>query len=396
MVRTTLSFLSLCVCLCLPAHAQDDTWKYEYEGEIPVFVDSIHATLSYPLAYRNYADKQGWKAAAREKVLECMGTPPPMAPSWDMKVLGEEQRKGYRAMKIEFSLSHWYRVKAYLLVPDGDGKFPAVTLLHDHGSHLSIGKEKMVRPFAVDSSVVADADEWSAKLYGGQYLGDYLAANGYVVFSTDAPLWGERGRKEGVDRKKYDIIAGNMMMLGQSLCAYMHYDDIRAVDFLASLPCVDATRIGAAGLSMGAYRTWMLAAMSDKVRVGCACCWMVTTSAQLTTKYGRKENGGFANCLPFLRLFMDYPDIASLAAPKPMLFIAGSRDKLFPVPGVEDAFGKMHDVWDALGGKDCIETHILDQGHECTVGNQRMMLEFLDKTLKKKLLLPEQGSGLQG
>lgn len=384
MTRSITFFLILATLFCVKTDAQNDVWQHEYEGDIPIYIDSIQTSLTYPYAYFNYKEKTRWRADARKKVFECMGALPPSPDSWDMKVIAEERRDGYVARKIEFALSRWYRVKAYLLVPFGQGKHPAVNLLHDHGAHLSIGKEKMIRPFAVDSTVLVDADEWAKQLYEGQYLGDYLARNGYVVFSIDAPLWGERGRKEGVDRKKYDIIAGNMMMAGQNLCAYMHRDDVMSTAFLASLPFVDKDRIGAAGCSMGAYRTWMLSALSDDIKAGCAICWMITTEAQLTRKYGRKENGGFANTIPDLRRYMDYPDIASLAAPKPMLFVSGKRDKLFPIPGVEDAFNKMHAVWDAMGASEKLETFILDQPHECNLNNQKMILEFFNRNFRKR------------
>ena len=384
MTRSITFFLILATLFCVKTDAQNDVWQHEYEGDIPIYIDSIQASLTYPYSYFNYKEKARWRADARKKVFECMGALPPSPDSWDMKVIAEERRDGYVARKIEFALSRWYRVKAYLLVPFGQGKHPAVNLLHDHGAHLSIGKEKMIRPFAVDSTVFADANAWAKQLYEGQYLGDYLARNGYVVFSIDAPLWGERGRKEGVDRKKYDIIAGNMMMAGQNLCAYMHRDDIMSTAFLASLPFVDKDRIGAAGCSMGAYRTWMLSALSDDIKAGCAICWMITTEAQLTKKYGRKENGGFANTIPNLRRYMDYPDIASLAAPKPMLFVSGKRDKLFPIQGVEDAFNKMHAVWDAMGASEKLETFILDQPHECNLNNQKMILEFFNRNLRKR------------
>lgn len=384
MTRSITFFLILATLFCVKTDAQNDVWQHEYEGDIPIYIDSIQTSLTYPYAYFNYQEKTRWRADARKKVFECMGALPPSPDSWDMKVIAEERRDGYVARKIEFALSRWYRVKAYLLVPFGQGKHPAVNLLHDHGAHLSIGKEKMIRPFAVDSTVLADADAWVKQLYEGQYLGDYLARNGYVVFSIDAPLWGERGRKEGVDRKKYDIIAGNMMMAGQNLCAYMHRDDIMSTAFLASLPFVDKDRIGAAGCSMGAYRTWMLSALSDDIKAGCAICWMITTEAQLTKIYGRKENGGFANTIPNLRRYMDYPDIASLAAPKPMLFVSGKRDKLFPIQGVEDAFNKMHAVWDAMGASEKLETFILDQPHECNLNNQKMILEFFNRNLRKR------------
>ena len=396
--------------------------KYEWEGEIPTYVEQLKKELTYPMAWGNSPIRnfKKWKKAARAKVLECMMTPPKAAAAWDMEVLGEEQRDGYKAQKIAFNINAYSRITAYLLIPDSEdvknpkaeaglllsaqnkksGKFPAVVALHDHGAHLFIGKEKMIRPFfiaseeqaadgkisekkkAANQEVLDDADAWVNQLYEGQYVGDYLAKHGYVVFSADAPMWGERGRKEGVDRNKYDLIAGNMMMLGRDLSAFMTYDDISSTEFLASLPMVDAKRIGCVGCSMGAYRSWMLSALSDRIRVGASICWMITTDAQLTRRFGRKENGGFANCFPGLRQYLDYPHIASLACPKPMLFINGTKDKLFPVPGVKDAFAEMHKVWKSQGADNLLDTELWEIPHSCGLKAQEKMLEFLDKNLK--------------
>lgn len=370
--------------------------KYEWQGEIPTYVETLKKELTYPMAWGNSPIRnfKKWKKAARAKVFECMMTPPKAAAAWDMEVLGEEQRDGYKAQKIAFNINAYSRITAYLLIPDGKGPFPTVNALHDHGAHLFIGKEKMVRPFftpeeqdapakqALCQEILDDADAWARQLYDNQYVGDYLAKHGYVVFSADAPMWGERGRKEGVDRNKYDLIAGNMMMLGRDLSAFMTYDDIASTEFLASLPMVDAKRIGCVGCSMGAYRSWMLSALSDRIKAGASICWMITTDAQLTRRFGRKENGGFANCIPGLRQYLDYPHIASLACPKPMLFINGTKDKLFPVPGVKDAFSEMHKVWKSQGADNLLDTELWDILHSCGLKAQEKMLEFLDKNLK--------------
>lgn len=370
--------------------------KYEWQGEIPTYVETLKKELTYPMAWGNNPIKnfKKWKKAARAKVFECMMTPPKAAAAWDMEVLGEEQRDGYKAQKIAFNINAYSRITAYLLIPDGKGPFPTVNALHDHGAHLFIGKEKMIRPFftpeeqdapakqALCQEILDDADAWARQLYDNQYVGDYLAKHGYVVFSADAPMWGERGRKEGVDRNKYDLIAGNMMMLGRDLSAFMTYDDISSTEFLASLPMVDAKRIGCVGCSMGAYRSWMLSALSDRIKAGASICWMITTDAQLTRRFGRKENGGFANCIPGLRQYLDYPHIASLACPKPMLFINGTKDKLFPVPGVKDAFAEMHKVWKSQGVDNLLDTELWEIPHSCGLKAQEKMLEFLDKNLK--------------
>lgn len=370
--------------------------KYEWQGEIPTYVETLKKELTYPMAWGNSSIRnfKKWKKTARAKVFECMMTPPKAAAAWDMEVLGEEQRDGYKAQKIAFNINAYSRITAYLLIPDGKGPFPTVNALHDHGAHLFIGKEKMIRPFftlgekdsptkqALCQEILDDADAWAKQLYDNQYVGDYLAKHGYVVFSADAPMWGERGRKEGVDRNKYDLIAGNMMMLGRDLSAFMTYDDISSTEFLASLPMVDAKRIGCVGCSMGAYRSWMLSALSDRIKAGASICWMITTDAQLTRRFGRKENGGFANCIPGLRQYLDYPHIASLACPKPMLFINGTKDKLFPVSGVKDAFAEMHQVWKSQRVDNLLDTELWEIPHSCRLKAQEKMLEFLDKNLK--------------
>lgn len=380
-IRYSLTFLLILSVVGVLAQGREN---YEFMRNLPVYADSLIADLTYPLAWGNsdIRDFDAWKQKARDKVFDCMLAPPPApANAYDVKVLYEEQRDGYKARKLEIRLSRYYTVPAYLLIPDGKGPFPAVNVLHDHGAHLFIGKEKVIRPLACeDSVVVKDAEEW-VKNYEGQYFGDYLAQHGYVVFSSDAPMWGERGQKEGPRRDRYDMIAGNMMMYGIDLSAYMTYDDLRATEYLASLPEVDSQRIGCTGWSMGAYRAWMLSALSDHIKAGAAVCWMVTTDEQLSFRYSRTENGGFANCLPGLRRWLDYPHIASIACPKPMLFINGSQDKLFPVAGVEKAFRIMHEVWQSQDAGDKIETELWDMPHSCGLRSQQRVLLFFQKYL---------------
>lgn len=401
--------------------------KFEFKRNLPVYADSLLKDLTYPMAWGNseIRDFDAWRKAARQKVFDCMLMPPPPPVSGERivdslefrvesgefataasgnlngavanfplstfhsklstlnyQLLCEEQRDGYKARKIEIRLSRYYTVPAYVLIPDGKGPFPAINALHDHGGHLFIGKEKMIRPLACeDSTVIKDADEWVASLYEGQFVGDYLAKHGYVVFSADAPMWGERGQEEGPRRDRYDMIAGNMMMYGIDLSAYMTYDDLSGTEFLASMPEVDPQRIGCMGCSMGAYRAWMLSALSDRIKVGCAVCWMLTTDEQMSFKYKRTENGGFANCFPGLRRWMDYPHVASMACPKPMLFINGSQDKLFPVAGVEKAFNIMHETWRSQAADDKLETEIWDIPHSCPLKAQQRVLEFFKKHL---------------
>ncbi|MDR0989243.1 MAG: dienelactone hydrolase family protein [Prevotellaceae bacterium] len=358
---------------------------YELEREMPLFLDSLKKELTYPLAWGHspVTEFDRWREMARTAVFDAMLTPPPPAADYDVRVVAEEQREGYRAQKVQFNLSGYSRVEAYLLVPDGPGPFPSVVLLHDHGGHYTIGKEKMIRPFGVSPEVLADADGWVRQCYGGQYVGDYLAAQGYAVISIDALFWGSRGRKEGKqpkDGSHYAEVAGNFYMLGRSLSGFMSYDDLYTVDFLSTLPFVDASRIGCMGFSMGAYRAWMLSALTDKIKAGVAICWMVTTDVQLSWQYGR-ERGGFANQLPGIRRYLDYPHIASIACPKPMFFLSGEHDKLFKPVGVREAFRQMHEVWKSRQADDRLRTELWDMPHDCGVKVQEAIASFLKQWL---------------
>ncbi|MDE5840862.1 MAG: prolyl oligopeptidase family serine peptidase, partial [Muribaculaceae bacterium] len=359
MIRKIVGLVAAAGILSVAASAQNNK-AYELQRDMPLFLDSLKTEFTYPMAWGNsgITDFDEWKTAAKGKLVEEMLLPPPRANAYDMVILESEKREGYTAHKIEFNLTKYSRVKGYLLIPDGDGPFPGIIALHDHGAHFTIGKEKMVKPFGVDQAVLEDSDAWADNLYEGQYVGDYLAQNGYAVLSTDALMWGERGCKEGSDNTHLASVAGNMLLLGRNLSSWMCFEDSYATEFLASLPVTDPERIGCVGLSMGGYRSWMLAALSPLIKASVAVCWMTTQDAMMDWKYGRHERGGFANNLGGVFAQLDYPHIATLACPNAMMLINGETDKLFKPHAVRECYETMHKVWDSCGEGDKLETHL--------------------------------------
>lgn len=367
------------------ASAQTDSAAYEVTGNMPVFYQQMKQQLTYPLAWGKAEEKDfaKWKAQARHVLAECMRNLQPAPKAYAMEVTDREQRDGYEARKIRFNLSEWSRVPAYLLVPEGKGPFPAIVLLHDHGAHFSIGKEKMVRPFHVAPEVMEDADQWASQCYDGQYVGDYLARHGYVVLAVDALFWGERGRKEGTSYDAQQALASNFLQMGASWGAFINVDDMRSAEFLASLPFVDKERVGSLGFSMGAYRSWMLAALTDVVRASASICWMNTTEHLMTLTNNQNKGGSaYAMLIPALRRYLDYPHVASIACPKPTLFFNGTRDKLFPIEGVRDAYREMEAVWKSQGASDHLVTKLWDEKHFFNKEMQKETLEFFDRWLK--------------
>ena len=369
--------------------------SYETHGlekSMPVFYQLLKDSL------RTVQQQSEALGVTRARVLATMQMAPPAPKDYNYEVIAEEQRDGYVAQKIAYNINRWEKVLAYLLIPASisQGR-EGILLLHDHGAHFTIGKEKMVRPFGVDSLVIADADEWVRKCYDGVYVGDELAKRGYVVLCTDALFWGDRtpllnekdkegNTTKGINRSLYErqqALASNMMQMGTSWAAWITWDDIRSAEFLAHLPMVNPKKVGCLGFSMGAYRSWMLAALSDDIKASASICWMNDTEHLMTLDNNQNKGGSaYSMLIPGIRNIADYPQVAALAAPKASLFFNGKKDKLFPVSGVETAYGVMHKAWKAHKAERKLVTKLWDEKHFFNKAMQQEVFEFFDKELK--------------
>jgi dienelactone hydrolase len=327
-----------------------------------------------------YSDFELWKREARAKVMECLLAPPPHAP-FDPMTIAAQDRGSYVAKKVVFNLTGDSRVLGLLLVPKGRGPFPAVLLLHDHGAKFDIGKEKVIETWDDPTQRPASSRAWVDRYYGGRFIGDELAKRGYVCFATDALNWSDRG---GAGYENQQALASNLLNLGMSLAGCIAHEDLRAAEFVVSLPQVDSTRVAAMGLSMGSFRAWQVAALSENITASVAICWMATNRA-LTTPGNNQTRGQSAYTMthPGLFNFLDYPDVASLACPKPMLLFNGRRDGLFPVASVEEAYAKMREVWQSQGAGDRLVTRLWDVPHVFDQNMQEEAFSWLDGQMRR-------------
>ena len=306
-------------------------------------------------------------------------TPSPDAP-FEPAIIGSQKRAGYTSHKVAFNLTADSRVLAYLLVPDGPGPHPAILLLHDHGAEFRIGKEKVVEPWDERQEKTQLARKWVDQYYGQRFLGDELASRGYVCLAYDALHWSDRG---GAGFEGQQALNSNLLHFGMSLAGLIAHGDLRGAEFLASRPEVDSSRIAALGLSMGSFRTWQVAAMSDHIAAGMAICWMATNRGLMVP--GNNQVGGdstYTMMHPGIFNDLDYPDVASLACPKPMLFYNGLQDKLFPVKSVEEAYRKMHAVWESQGAATRLTTKLWDVPHLFSRDMQEEAFEWLKQQLR--------------
>lgn len=346
---------------------------------LPVFVENIKNTLIFPMAWKpEITDPALWKKTCRAKIWE-LTLQSPDTTAFCPYVLDEDDRGTYVARKIAFNLTADSRVAGLLLVPKGDGPFPAVVLYHDHGSRFDIGKEKLIRTWG-DDAKLQSSQQSTEKYFSARYPGDELAKRGYVVFATDALGWGDRG---GMSYETQQALAANFANMGRSLAGLMALEDVRSADFLASLPFVDSQKIAALGFSMGAFRAWQAAALSDTISATVAVNWMATAKGLMVPGNNQLRGGSAWQMIhPGLLQFLDYPDVASLAAPKPMLMFAGEADMLFPLPSVREAFMTMAGVWEGWDAGERFESRMWPCGHVFEAPQQDYAFEWLDRQFK--------------
>jgi dienelactone hydrolase len=370
--------------LALSVNGYSQQKQYETPGikdNMPVFYKKLVERQNFKLSWLSgdRADFSAWRTEARAKVMNCLLNQPPSVP-FNAVIISEQDRGSYFARKIVFNVTGDSRVLALMLVPKSSGPHAAVLLLHDHGGKYDIGKEKVIEPWDEPAEKIESAKKWVNEYYGGRFIGDELATRGYLCLAVDMLNWSDRGE---TDPEGQGAFAFNMFNLGSSYAGLIANEDLRAAEFLSEQPDVDRQRIAAMGLSVGGFRTWQVAALSSHIAAGVSVCWMSTYKSQIVPG-ANMTTGAYTMTHPGLANYLDYPDVASISCPKPMMFCCGSRDGLFPVESIQEAFSKMRQVWDSQDAGENLITRLYDSPHEFNLLMQNDAFKWLDKVFKKR------------
>jgi dienelactone hydrolase len=338
-----------------------------------------------------------WQKTARAKVLEHLFYAPPPVPPMP-EVVRREDRGDYVQEYLTFQTTPDLRVPAYVLIPKRTTlPAPGIVLLHCHGGFYAWGKEKVME-LDDEPSVLTEIRQ---QLYGGKYVGTELVRRGYVVITIDMFYWGERRMLLDEDPPSYrdprqmtkeDIAAFNRrsqqaeQLVARSLFAagitwpgVMLWDDLRTLDYLATRPEVDRRRLGCVGLSVGGYRSFLLAALDPRVKAAIDVGWM--------SSFGRHIKRHVVNSIGLtfhivgLYRHLDLPDLAALIAPRSVLVINGSKDPLFPPDGVEAAFKTIEQCFRKAGVPERQRCRLYDAPHQFNVQMQADAWEWLERAL---------------
>jgi dienelactone hydrolase len=349
-----------------------------------------------------------WKAAARSAFHRHLSfDPTPAAVAGE--VAGVEERDGFRVETVRIRASPAYDIPARVLVPSGRaGRLPAVVALHCHGGQYAWGAAKLVSSPDDPPTLL----EYRQRLYGGRAYAEDLARRGFVVIVIDAFYFGARRlrpetlRRDAVPseaREAFDSLASlsagsaeriaaenrvasafetpvakTLFAAGATWPGLLAWDDVRAVDYLATRADVDSARIGCIGLSGGGLRAAMLAAVNPRIRAACVVAWM-STLGEMLPRHARRHT--WMAWLPGLRASLDLPDAAALAAPGALLVQQCAQDTLFPMEGMRGAVDKLQRIHAKAGIPERFAGTFHDAPHSFTPAMQAEAFAWLERWL---------------
>ena len=241
------------------------------------------------------ASRQAWQnraAEIRQRILVSAGLwPMPERPAVKATIHGRVDRDDYTIEKVFFESFPGLYVTGNLYRPKGrQGWLPVV--LSPHG-HWNKGRFYESPQATIDQQILDGAERHEiAARYPLQARCVHLARMGCIVFHYDMvgyadskPITYERAHRHSTSRPELEnagewgLFTAQAEMRLQNIFGMQTFNSLRAFDFVASLPDVDANRIGVTGASGGGTQTMILAAVEPRVNVSFPAV-MVSTAMQ--------------------------------------------------------------------------------------------------------------------
>ncbi|MGC1275076.1 MAG: CocE/NonD family hydrolase [Planctomycetaceae bacterium] len=320
-----------------------------------------------------------WKnqAALRQQLAEMLGLDPmPERTPLEATVTGTMELEDVVIEKLHFQSRPGLYVTANLYRPKTqDGPLPAILNVCGH------------------AKVTKDGVSFGNKT-GYHHFGAWFARNGYVCLVIDTLQLGEI---EGIHHGTYRYNRWWWNSRGYTPAGVECWNGMRAIDYLQSRPEVDGEKIGVTGRSGGGAYSWYIAAMDERIKAAVPTAGITDLRNHIVDDCIE----GHCDCMFFVNTYRwDYPRLAALVAPRPLLIANSDKDEIFPLDGVVRTHAVAKKIYDAYDAAENLGLHITEGPHrdtqELRIGAFLWFERFLkgDRRLiddrTEKFLKPEQ------
>ena len=299
------------------------------------------------------------KDVLRRQLYESLGLQPlPARSPLEAKVTGRTERTDFVVENIVFESRPGLYVTANFYYPKNITEpLPTVLYVCGHGK------------------VEIDGVSYGNKTYY-QHHGAWFARNGYTCLTIDTLGLGEIiGEHHGTHHE------GRWWWnsRGYTPAGVEAWNCIRALDYLETRPEVDKKRFGVTGRSGGGAYSWWIAALDQRIQ--CA-----VPVAGITSMHNHVVDGcveGHCDCMYHINGYQwDFPTVAALVAPRPLLIANTDKDRIFPLDGVVDVYNKTRRIYELLDATDNIGLSIVEGPHADTQPLRVPAFQWFNRHLK--------------
>src|SRR5262249_38645466 len=167
----------------------------------------------------------------------------------------------YRREKLVFDSRRGVSVLAYLLIPT-HAKTPAPTVIcvpgHGRGVDDVVGVDERGRDRTDRAGYQHDF-----AIQAGEAGLAALAIEPMGFGCRRDPL----NARQGLSHKACEPVAGSALMVGQTMIGWRVWDIMRTLDYIATRPELDSSRVGCMGISGGGTATLFATALDTRLRV---------------------------------------------------------------------------------------------------------------------------------
>lgn len=298
---------------------------------------------------------------------EMLGLDPwPQRTPLETKITGQVEDEEFRVENLHFQSLPGLYVTGNLYVPKDaspDSKLPAILYVCGHGR------------------VKKNGVSYGNKTHY-QHHGAWFARNGYVCLTIDTIQLGEI---EGLHHGTHHEGMWWWHSRGYTPAGVEAWNGIRAIDYLVSRPEVDGERIGVTGRSGGGAYSWWVAALDERVKVAVPVAGITNLHNHIVGGAGHPDGciEGHCDCMFMVNTYRwDFPLLAALVAPRPLLISNTDKDPIFPLDGVVDVYNRTRRIYRMLDAEKKIGLHITEGPHQDTQELRIHAFHWFNKYLK--------------
>ncbi len=305
--------------------------------------------------------REEWESARgeyRRQLFEMLGLDPlPERTELKAAITGQVDGGEFTVEKLHFQSRPGLYVTANFYLPrERQGKVPAILYVCGHGRSKKDG-------ISYGNKVTY------------QHHGVWFARHGYACLMIDTLQLGEI---EGIHHGTYNQGMWWWNNRGYTSAGVEAWNCVRALDYLQSREEVDPQRLGVTGRSGGGAYSWWIAAIDDRIKAA-------VPVAGITDLENHVVDGcveGHCDCMFMVNTFRwDYPLVAALVAPRPLLIGNSDADRIFPLDGVRRTYEKAKKIYELYGAGGKIALNITEGPHKDTPELRLPAFRWFDRHL---------------